>query len=70
MFLRDGDCTNNLLVTEPDISRPVFVHALKKCPRITVPEFVALYFPAFMKFIGFAVLLVAPSLTWRKATSH
>jgi GINS complex subunit 4 len=70
IFLRDGGCTNNLLVTEPDISRPVFVHALKKCPRITVPEFVVLYFPSFMKFIGSAILTVAPSSTWRKVTSH
>jgi hypothetical protein len=26
------------LVTEPDKSRPVFVHALKRCPRVRLPE--------------------------------
>ncbi|KIJ98889.1 hypothetical protein K443DRAFT_103217 [Laccaria amethystina LaAM-08-1] len=26
------------MVTEPDKSRPVFVHALTKCPRITLPD--------------------------------
>ncbi|KIM44106.1 hypothetical protein M413DRAFT_443154 [Hebeloma cylindrosporum] len=31
------------MITEPDISRPVFVHALTKCPRITLPEFVLLF---------------------------
>ncbi|KAF8896850.1 hypothetical protein CPB84DRAFT_1731501 [Gymnopilus junonius] len=30
------------MVTEPDKSRPVFVHALKQCPRIRLPDGAAL----------------------------
>ncbi|KAF9530665.1 hypothetical protein CPB83DRAFT_850071, partial [Crepidotus variabilis] len=26
------------MITEPDKSRPVFVHALQRCPRITLPD--------------------------------
>ncbi|EDR03441.1 uncharacterized protein LACBIDRAFT_307323 [Laccaria bicolor S238N-H82] len=27
-----------MFITEPDKSRPVFVHALTRCPRITLPD--------------------------------
>ena len=34
----------HLIVTEPDKSRPVFVHALRRCPRIRLPECVIVPF--------------------------